>query len=180
MHCCLLRHRPHRLPLFTVTRLNRFTLTHCGSHAPLTTLKPNLAASAPSLGTNCLLGFIGCGLPPHYIASAFWRTYEAVRLLTCRLLPSAISPARVAYRFRSLSDLPGTLELPCTLATLFDHGGTCASLSLVCALLPAATVNASASASSGLRGSITSRFRIAALALLYLRLNLASRLRLQD
>ena len=52
-HCCLLRRLTHRLPLLKFTRLNRFTLSHCGSRAPLSTLKPRLAASAPRLSTGC-------------------------------------------------------------------------------------------------------------------------------
>jgi hypothetical protein len=47
-------------------------------------------------------------------------------------------------------------------------------------LLPAAKENASAFAFKTLRGCIASRFRIAALVLPCLRLNLTSRLRLQD
>lgn len=77
------------------------------------------------------------------------------------------------------SGLPGIRAVPCALATLSDPGGTCAFLHNVCALLPAVAKNTSASALYKWRGSITSRFRIAALALLCLRLNLASRLRLQ-
>jgi len=49
-----------------LTGLNRFTLSHCGSHAPMPTLEPHLAASAPRLGTDCLLGFVRPGLPPGY------------------------------------------------------------------------------------------------------------------
>ena len=47
----------YRLPLNKLTRLNHFTLARYGSHTPLPTLKPNLAASAPRLCTGCLLGF---------------------------------------------------------------------------------------------------------------------------
>ena len=50
-----------------LTGLYRFTLSHCGSRTPLPTLKPHLAASAPRLCTDCLLGFIGFGLSPNYI-----------------------------------------------------------------------------------------------------------------
>ena len=60
----------HRLPLTHVTRLNRFTLSHCGSRTPLATLKPNLAASAPSLSTGCLPGFTGRGISLRYIICA--------------------------------------------------------------------------------------------------------------
>jgi hypothetical protein len=52
-----------------VTRLNCFTLSHCGSHASLPTLKPHLTASAPRLGTDCLLNFIRPGVSPDSLLS---------------------------------------------------------------------------------------------------------------
>lgn len=85
--CCVIYRIGFRFS--QLTGLYHFTLSHCGSRAPLTTLKSDLAASIPSLGTDCLLGFIGYGLSPYCIVNAFWRTYGSVRLLTCRLLPSA-------------------------------------------------------------------------------------------
>ena len=51
--CCTTERIGFRLSL--LTRLNRFTLSHCGSHTPMPTLKPNLAASAPRLSTGCPL-----------------------------------------------------------------------------------------------------------------------------
>ena len=42
-------------------------LTHCGSHTPIPTLKPDLAASDPRLDTGRSLDFTGSGLPPDYI-----------------------------------------------------------------------------------------------------------------
>lgn len=66
--CC--RRSSHRLPHDQITRLNRFTLSHCGSRTSLATLKPNLAASAPSLSTGCLPGFTGQGVAPCYIINA--------------------------------------------------------------------------------------------------------------
>ena len=68
--CCLLHMRLHRLPHFILTRLNHFTLSHCGSHTPMPTLKPNLATSAPRLGTGCSLGFTGFGLSPNCLTHA--------------------------------------------------------------------------------------------------------------
>lgn len=47
-----------------MTGLNSFTLMHCGSRTPLPTLKHHLTASAPRLSTDCLLGFVGQGIPP--------------------------------------------------------------------------------------------------------------------
>ena len=61
---------PHRLPLHNVTRLNHFTLSHCGSRTSLATLKPHLTVLAPSLSTGCLPGFAGQGVAPCYIISA--------------------------------------------------------------------------------------------------------------
>ena len=48
---CLRLYAENRLPHNIITRLNHFTLTRYGSHIPLPTLKPNLAASAPRLCT---------------------------------------------------------------------------------------------------------------------------------
>lgn len=50
-----------------LTRLYRFTVSHCGSRTPLPTLKPHLAASAPRLSTGCSLRFAGSGLSPDCI-----------------------------------------------------------------------------------------------------------------
>ena len=50
------------------TGLSRFTLSHCGSHTPLPTLKPGLTASAPRLSTGCLPSFTGPGVSPGYTA----------------------------------------------------------------------------------------------------------------
>ena len=50
-----------------LTRLYRFTVSHCGSRTPLPTLKPHLAAPAPRLSTGCSLRFAGSGLSPDYI-----------------------------------------------------------------------------------------------------------------
>ena len=93
--------------------------------------------------------------------------------------PPLLWELKVAYRFRNASGLPGMHTVPCELATLSAPGGTYAFLPIVCALLPAVTNTTSASALYELRGSIASRFRIAALALLCLRLNPTSRLRIQ-
>ena len=50
-----------------LTRLYRFTVSHCGSRTPLPTLKPHLAAPAPRLSTGCSLRFAGSGLSPDCI-----------------------------------------------------------------------------------------------------------------
>ena len=50
-----------------LTGLYRFTLSHCGSCAPLPTLKPHLTAPAPRLSTGCSLRFAGFGLSPNCI-----------------------------------------------------------------------------------------------------------------
>ena len=60
----------HRLPLVHVTRLDHFTLSHCGSRTSLATLKPHLTVLAPSLSTGCLPGFAGQGISPCYIICA--------------------------------------------------------------------------------------------------------------
>lgn len=52
---------------FILTRLNHFTLSHFGSQAPLSTLKPNVTILAPRLSTGCWLNFTRLGLPPNYI-----------------------------------------------------------------------------------------------------------------
>ena len=54
---CLLPTQWHRLLLVTITRLNRFTLSHFGSHTPLSTLKSHVTISIPRLGTGCWLNF---------------------------------------------------------------------------------------------------------------------------
>ena len=51
----------HRLPLHTITGLYRFTLSHCGSHTPMLTLKSDLTALTPKLGTGGSLRFAGLG-----------------------------------------------------------------------------------------------------------------------
>jgi len=53
-----------------LTGLISFTLPHCGSYAPLPTLKPYLTASAPRLSTGCSLDFARVGISPTYISSA--------------------------------------------------------------------------------------------------------------
>lgn len=53
-----------------LTGLISFTLSHCGSYAPLPTLKPCLAALAPRLSTGCSLNFTRVGISPTYISSA--------------------------------------------------------------------------------------------------------------
>ena len=53
--CCLRPRRGSRLPHVTLTGLNRFTLSYCGSRTSLPTLKPCLAARAPRLRTGCPL-----------------------------------------------------------------------------------------------------------------------------
>lgn len=50
-----------------LTELNCFTPSHCGSCAPLPTLKPHFAAMAPRLSTGCSLRFAGFGLSLNYI-----------------------------------------------------------------------------------------------------------------
>ena len=52
-----------------LTGLISFTLSHCGSYAPLPTLKPCLTASAPRLSTGCSLHFARAGISPTYISS---------------------------------------------------------------------------------------------------------------
>lgn len=67
-HCCLRHRRMSRLPLYALTRLTGFTLSHYGSHTSLPTLKPNLTIAAPRLCTDCLPGFVGTGVSPTYTA----------------------------------------------------------------------------------------------------------------
>ena len=62
--CCVLNRIGFRS--IYITRLNHFTLSHCGSHAPLSTLNPDLTALDPRLGTHCLPCFIGLGGSPNY------------------------------------------------------------------------------------------------------------------
>ena len=81
--------------------------------------------------------------------------------------------------FRSLPDLPSIQILLCALATLSDPDGTYGTLAYrlpYCCLRPKEKYRLPL---FHLRGCIASRFRIAALALHCLRLNLTSRLRLQ-
>ena len=52
------------LRMMTLTGLIGFTLSHCGSHTPLSTLKSDLTASTPRLSTGCWLGFTGGGVSP--------------------------------------------------------------------------------------------------------------------
>ena len=53
IRCYCLRPRSgYRLPLFQLTRLNHFTLSHYGSLRLLPTLKPNLTVSAPRLDSS--------------------------------------------------------------------------------------------------------------------------------
>lgn len=70
-HCCLRwRHATSTSSMFILTRFYSFTLSHYGSQAPLSTLKPSFTASAPRLSTGCLLDFTGTGLSPACICSA--------------------------------------------------------------------------------------------------------------
>lgn len=69
---------------FILTRFYSFTLSHYGSQAPLSTLKPCFAASAPRLSTGCLLDFTGTGLSPACICSA--------ELAHCLCIPNQRSP----------------------------------------------------------------------------------------
>ncbi len=55
---------------YILTRLYHFTLSHFGSQAPLSTLKPNVTTSAPRLSTGCWLNFTGLGLSPNYALHA--------------------------------------------------------------------------------------------------------------
>jgi hypothetical protein len=107
-HYCLLRLETHRLPLSTITGLNRFTLSHCGSHTPMPTLKPHLAASAPRLGTDCLLRFVRSGLSPDYITHT-----ELAHSTPCqsnvRSFYAAPSPYCLGYCTRSSVILPRIL-----------------------------------------------------------------------
>lgn len=50
-----------------ITGLYSFTLSHCGSHTPLPTLKSNLTASTSRLCTDCLLCFIRSRFSLDYI-----------------------------------------------------------------------------------------------------------------
>ena len=90
--CCERKHIDFRTLL--LTGLNCFTLTHCSSHTPLPTLKPNLAASAPRLCTGCSLDFTGAGLSPTYISSAElahsfrWNFSNDFQSRTCHTLSS--------------------------------------------------------------------------------------------
>jgi DNA replication protein DnaC len=81
-HCCLRHRRMSRLPLYALTRLTGFTLSHYGSHTSLPTLKPNLTIAAPRLCTDCLPGFVGTGVSPTYTAHT-----ELAHLLRCRYPP---------------------------------------------------------------------------------------------
>ena len=52
-----------------LTRLNCFTIYHYGSYSCLSTLKPNLATSAPRLTNGSLLKITRLGFLPNYILS---------------------------------------------------------------------------------------------------------------
>ena len=105
--------------------------------------------------------------------------YETVRLLIRLLIPSTSLPLKVSYRFRSVSDLPGMyVLLVCSPRSSTPTEPASSRLS-TSALLPAACTEGIGFRSLSLRGSIASRFRIAALTLPCLRLNLTSRLWLQ-
>lgn len=80
-HCCLRHRRMSRLPLYALTRLTGFTLSHYGSHTSLPTLKPNLTIAAPRLCTDCLPGFVGTGVSPTYTAHT-----ELAHPLRCPIL----------------------------------------------------------------------------------------------
>lgn len=75
---------------FILTRFYSFTLSHYGSQAPLSTLKPCFAASAPRLSTGCLLDFTGTGLSPACICSA--------ELAHCLCIPNQRSPPNDGLR----------------------------------------------------------------------------------
>ena len=82
----------HRLPLVHVTRLDHFTLSHCGSRTSLATLKPHLTVLAPSLSTGCLPGFAGQGVAPCYIISAEL-AHNRPQRLSQRLVPNVFTLA---------------------------------------------------------------------------------------
>ena len=95
------------------------------------------------------------------------------------LLPSAQLELKGAYHLWNTSGLPGIRVVPCALATLSDPGGTYANSRYRLHIAVCDIEDCIDFRSSYLRGCIASRFRIAALVLLCLRLNLTSRLRLQ-
>ena len=76
--------------MFILTRFYSFTLSHYGSQAPLSTLKPSFTASAPRLSTGCLLDFTGTGLSPACICSA--------ELAHCLWIPDQRSPPNDGLR----------------------------------------------------------------------------------
>ena len=76
--------------MFILTRFYSFTLSHYGSQAPSSTLKPSFTASAPRLSTGCLLDFTGTGLSPACICSA--------ELAHCLWIPDQRSPPNDGLR----------------------------------------------------------------------------------
>jgi len=97
--CCLLWQETHRLPLFLITRLHRFTLSHCGSRTPCPTLKPNLAALAPRTRYRLLAKL--------YRAGSFTQLYYTHR--TGALLRQVY---HTHTRFASVSNALQTLQQP--------------------------------------------------------------------
>ena len=106
--------------------------------------------------------------------------YETVRLLINHWSSSKFYPFQFPYPHRNLSDLPGMHKLHCTLATPYDPDGIY-YISLNDLIYAACYNNhyIGFRTKYTFRGSTASHFRIAALVLHYLRLNLTSRLRLQ-
>src|SRR5574344_142198 len=80
---------------FLLTGLISFTLSHCGSYAPLPTLKPHLTVSAPRLSTGCSLNFARVGVSPTYISSAEL-AHSDLSILFSLLLPNTISNSSAA------------------------------------------------------------------------------------
>ena len=119
----------------------------------------------------CPLCSTGFHQLPHY--------YEAVRLLTGRQGLSVYKTSIPLTTLWNLPDLPGMQVLP-SYARHALLTPTESPQPRACGwfLLPATRRTVSASALYNLRGCIASRFPIAALALLCLRLNLTLRLRL--
>jgi hypothetical protein len=118
----------------------------------------------------------------------FHRYYEAIRLLAdlrraLRLLNVCHPPTALANSFALVDGACQTSQVCvsylCMLATLSDPGGTCQVSRLRLAITACGGMEHLGFHLLYLRGSITSRFRIAALMLPCLRLNLTSRLRLQ-
>ena len=104
-HCCLRHRRMSRLPLYALTRLTGFTLSHYGSHTSLPTLKPNLTIAAPRLCTDCLPGFVGTGVSPTYTAHT-----ELAHLLRCTYPPMGKSSIIVPHMYSDVKVLTGAIS----------------------------------------------------------------------